>query len=136
MSSYEWPVRVYWEDTDAGGVVYHARYLHFLERARTEWLRSCDYEQGHLSDSIDMVFAVRNMNINFLKPAKLDDLLVIRITLSECRRASFVAQHEIWRDQQLLLTGSAQIACLSASAFKPKAIPEPLLHIIKAGVSA
>lgn len=136
MSAYVWPVRVYWEDTDAGGVVYHARYLHFLERARTEWLRSCDYEQGHLSESIDMVFAVRNMNIDFLKPAKLDDLLHVRITLSECRRASFVAQHEIWRDAELLLRGSAQIACLSASAFKPRAIPEPLLQLIKAGVSA
>ncbi|MEY3372613.1 MAG: tol-pal system-associated acyl-CoA thioesterase, partial [Pseudomonadota bacterium] len=54
MSAFEWPVRVYWEDTDAGGVVYHARYLHFLERARTEWLRSCGYEQGHMSETTDM----------------------------------------------------------------------------------
>ena len=78
MSAFEWPVRVYWEDTDAGGVVYHARYLQFLERARTEWLRSCGYEQGHLSESIDMVFAVRNMNLDFLRPAKLDDLLTVQ----------------------------------------------------------
>lgn len=136
MSAFEWTVRVYWEDTDAGGVVYHARYLHFLERARTEWLRSCGYEQGHMSDNADMVFAVRSMNIEFLKPAKLDDLLAVRITLSKCRRASFVAEHTLWRDGQLLLTGSAQIACLSASAFKPRAIPEPLLQLIQDGVSA
>ena len=133
---FSWPARVYWEDTDAGGVVYHAQYLAFLERARTEWLRSCGYEQGHMSENIDMVFAVRSMNIEFLKPAKLDDLLTVRITLSECRRASFTAQHEIWRGQELLLTGSALIACLSASKFKPKAIPKPLLGVIQNGVSA
>ena len=136
MSAFEWPVRVYWEDTDAGGVVYHARYLHFLERARTEWLRSCGYEQGQMSDASDMVFAVRHMNIDFLKPAKLDDMLMVRITLSQCRRASFTAQHEIWRGQELLLTGSAQIACLSASKFKPQAIPGPLLGLIQNGVNA
>jgi acyl-CoA thioester hydrolase len=136
MSAFEWPVRVYWEDTDAGGVVYHARYLHFLERARTEWLRSCGYEQGHMSDASDMVFAVRNMNIDFLLPAKLDDLLSVRITLSECRRASFTVQHGLWRDETLLLTGSAQIACLSASRFKPRGIPEPLLSLIQDGVRA
>jgi len=136
MSAFEWTVRVYWEDTDAGGVVYHARYLHFLERARTEWLRSCGYEQGHMSENIDMVFAVRSMNIEFLKPAKLDDLLSIRITLSQCRRASFVVEHELRNDNQLLLTGTAQIACLSASAFKPRAIPAPLLKLIQDGVSA
>ncbi len=136
MSVFEWSVRVYWEDTDAGGVVYHARYLHFLERARTEWLRACGYEQSHMSAGEDMVFAVRNMNIDFLKPAKLDDCLTVRITLSECRRASFTAQHEIWRGQELLLTGSALIACLSAVKFKPKAIPEPLLGVIQNGVSA
>ena len=136
MSAFEWTVRVYWEDTDAGGVVYHARYLHFLERARTEWLRSCGYEQGHMSENIDMLFAVRSMNIEFLKPAKLDDLLTVRITRSKCRRASFVAEHALWRDGQLLLTGSARIACLSASAVKPRAIPEPLPQLIQDGVSA
>jgi acyl-CoA thioester hydrolase len=136
MSAYDWQVRVYWEDTDAGGVVYHARYLHFLERARTEWLRSCGYQQGHMSDSIDMVFAVRSMNLEFLKPAKLDDLLTVRITLSECRRASFVAEHVLSRDGQLLLTGTARIACLSASTFKPRAIPDTLLTLIQDGVSA
>jgi acyl-CoA thioester hydrolase len=137
MSAFEWSVRVYWEDTDAGGVVYHARYLQFLERTRTEWLRSCGYEQGHLSESIDMVFAVRNMNLDFLKPAKLDDLLTVRITLSECRRASFTVWHELWRGEELLLTGTSQIACLSATRFKPRPIPEPLLSLInQAGVHA
>lgn len=136
MSAFEWPVRVYWEDTDAGGVVYHARYLHFLERARTEWLRGCGYEQGHLSASSDMVFAVRNMNIDFLRPARLDDRLSVRITLSECRRASFTVRHALWRGDELLLTADAQIACLSASRFKPRAIPEALLGLIQNGVTA
>ncbi len=136
MSAFDWQVRVYWEDTDAGGVVYHARYLHFLERARTEWLRSCGYEQGHMSENIDMVFAVRSMNIEFIKPARLDDQVTVRITLSTCRRASFTVDHELWRDGQLLLTGSAQIACLSASAFRPRAIPDSLLKLIQDGVNA
>ena len=136
MSAFDWNVRVYWEDTDAGGVVYHARYLHFLERARTEWLRSCCYEQGHMTVNSDMVFAVRSMNIDFLKPAKLDDQLTVRITLSTCRRASFTVEHELWRDDQLLLTGSALIACLSASSFKPRAMPDTLLKLIQDGVNA
>ena len=136
MSAFEWPVRVYWEDTDAGGVVYHARYLHFLERARTEWLRGCGYEQGHLSASDDTLFAVRNMNIDFLRPAKLDDSLTVRITLSECRRASFTVRHALWRGGELLLTASAQIACLSASRFKPRAIPDALLGLIQNGATA
>jgi len=136
MSAFEWPVRVYWEDTDAGGVVYHARYLHFLERARTEWLRSCGYEQGHMSAAIDLVFAVRSMNLEFIKPAKLDDLLTVRITLSECRRVRFTVQHQLLRDDTVLLTGQAEIACLAASTFKPNAIPEPLLGLIQQGVHA
>jgi len=136
VSAFVWPVRVYWEDTDAGGVVYHARYLHFLERARTEWLRSCGYEQGHLSASIDMLFAVRNMNIDFLRPARLDDMLSVRITLSECRRASFTVWHELTRGDEPLLTASAQIACLSASRFRPRAIPDALLGLIQNGVRA
>lgn len=136
MSAFEWPVRVYWEDTDAGGLVYHARYLHFLERARTEWLRSRGYDQGRLSRDEDMVFTVRDMNIDFLRPARLDDMLSVRITLPECGRASFTVRHALWRGDGLLLTASARIACLSASRFKPRPIPKTLLGIIQNGVPA
>ena len=84
------PVRVYWEDTDAGGVVYHAQYMAFLERARTDWMRVRGHGQERLRQEHDLVFAVRAMTIDFRLPARLDDVLDVRVALRECRRASQV----------------------------------------------
>ena len=90
MHAFVWPVRVYYEDTDAGGVVYYANYLKFMERARTEWLRTRGFEQDVLIKEQDLVFAVRSLSIDYLRPARLDDLLQVRVTVSELRRASIV----------------------------------------------
>ncbi|TYT23069.1 tol-pal system-associated acyl-CoA thioesterase [Luteimonas viscosa] len=120
------PTRVYWEDTDAGGVVYHAQYVAFLERARTEWVRALGYGQDMLRLSHDLVFAVRAMRIDFRRPARLDDALQVTVSLRRCRHASVVFAQSILRDGERLLDAEVRCAALDASTFRPRAIPEPL----------
>jgi acyl-CoA thioester hydrolase len=129
---FSWPTRVYWEDTDAGGVVYHAQYLAFLERARTEWLRAHGKGQQMLRVDHDLVFAVRAMRIEFLQPARLDDALLVSVALRQCRRASLVLVQSIRRDDTLLLEAEVRVAALNASDFRPRAIPSPLYDELKA----
>lgn len=123
---FSWPTRVYWEDTDAGGVVYHAQYLAFLERARTEWLRARGKGQELLRAEHDLVFAVRAMRIDFRSPARLDDALQVGVALRECRRASLVIAQSIRRGDALLLDAEVRVAALSAATFRPRPIPQPL----------
>ena len=129
--AFSWPTRVYWEDTDAGGVVYHAQYLAFFERARTEWLRAQGYGQELLRREHGLVFAVRAMTLEFLKPARLDDALAVSASLSECRRASVVFAQAIHRDGELLLTAGVRVAALDPGGFRPRAIPQPLYDQLK-----
>ena len=129
---FSFPVRVYWEDTDAGGVVYHAQYLAFLERARTEWMRAQGYGQELLRLDHDLVFAVRAMQIDFLRPARLDDALQVGVSLRECRRASAVFAQDVRRGDEVLLTATVRVAALDAAGFRPRPIPQPLLDGLKA----
>ena len=119
------PVRIYWEDTDAGGVVYHAQYLAFLERARSEWMRAQGHGQERLRTEHGLLFAVRAMQVDFLKPARLDDALEVTAALRECRRASMVFAQEIRRGDQRLLTATVRVAALGID-FRPTAIPQTL----------
>ena len=129
---FSWPTRVYWEDTDAGGVVYHAQYLAFMERARTEWMRAQGHGQERLRDEHDLVFAVRSMRIDFRLPARLDDTLQVSVALRECRRASLVLVQSIHRGETLLLDAEVRVAALSAASFKPRPIPQPLFDALNA----
>ena len=128
---FSWPTRVYWEDTDAGGVVYHAQYVAFLERARTEWLRARGHSQEWLRGDHDLVFAVRAMTLDFLKPARLDDLLQVELVLRQCKRASVVFAQRILRGEDVLLTAEVKVAALSAAGFRPKPLPEALYEEFK-----
>ena len=119
-------VRVYWEDTDAGGVVYHAQYLAFLERARTEWLRALGKGQERLRADHDLVFAVRAMRIDFRAPARLDDWLDVSVAVREVRKASLVFAQAIHRDGMLLLDAEVRVAALRASDFRPRPLPPDL----------
>lgn len=130
--AFSWATRVYWEDTDAGGVVYHAQYLAFMERARTEWMRAQGYGQELLRLEHGLVFAVRAMQVDFLKPARLDDALQVGASLQECRRASAVFAQDIRRDGELLLTAQVRVAALDRRGFRPRAIPQPLYDELKA----
>lgn len=126
------PIRVYWEDTDAGGVVYHAQYLAFLERARSEWMRALGKGQEAMRREHDLVFAVRAMQVDFRLPARLDDALAVTVALRECRRASLVIAQDIRRDGTLLFDATVRIAALGAGDFRPRAIPAPLYDQLKA----
>ncbi|HJR74504.1 MAG TPA: tol-pal system-associated acyl-CoA thioesterase [Luteimonas sp.] len=128
---FSWPTRVYWEDTDAGGVVYHAQYLAFLERARTEWMRAIGHGQESLRAGHDLVFAVRAMRIDFRLPARLDDTLDVSVALTQCRRASLVLDQAIRRGGELLLEAQVRVAALGAGDFRPRAIPDALYAELK-----
>lgn len=121
---FSFGIRVYWEDTDAGGVVYHASYLRFLERARTEWLRAQGFGQQALRESEDLVLAVRDMTIDFRKPARLDDQLQVSVVLAQRRSASLLITQVISRGDQALVHASVRVACLVASSFRPRPLPE------------
>ena len=129
---FAWPVRVYWEDTDAGGVVYHARYLHFLERARSEWLRAAGVGQQQARTELGIVFVVHSMEIAFNAPARLDDLLTATVQPADCRSASFIVHQLLRREPEAraLVEARVRIACLDAAAFRPRPIPEHLLDVI------
>ena len=129
---FTWPVRVYYEDTDAGGVVYHAGYLRFMERARTEWLRALGFEQDRLRADHGVLFAVRRMGIEFIRPARFNDRLLVTAAISGHGRAS------IDFNQQVLTAGSAtlccratvNVACLRADGLRPVRIPAPVLQVL------
>ncbi len=117
------PVRVYYEDTDAGGVVYYANYLRFMERARTEWLRSLGLEQDALREQDGVIFAVRSVKVEFLKPARFNDLLRVTVSVRRVGGASVFFDQRIRRDDVTLAHAELKVACLDARSFVPRAIP-------------
>ncbi|MBE5317223.1 MAG: tol-pal system-associated acyl-CoA thioesterase [Xanthomonadales bacterium] len=123
---FSWPVRVYWEDTDAGGVVYHASYVRFLERGRSEWLRALGIHQQALATDRDLLFAIRAMQLDFLRAARLDDELTVRTSMKSRRGASLVFEQGIWRSDELVLRAEVRAVCLVASSFRPQPLPDDL----------
>lgn len=121
--TFSWPIRVYWEDTDAGGVVYHARYLHFFERARTEWLRSAGIVQTDLRQEQDVILVVKDVYLDILRPARIDDALSATLDIAEIGRASFQVRQELWRGSDCLSKADVKVACLRATSFKPCGLP-------------
>ena len=120
---FAWPIRVYWEDTDAGGVVYYANYLKFLERARTEWLSSLGLEQDRLALEEGVVFVVRRVEVDYLKPARFNDRLVVSSRLAVLNRASLVMSQQILREDETLLTAVVKVACVEQVQFRPAKMP-------------
>ncbi len=121
-------VRVYYEDTDAGGVVYHSNYLNFMERARTEWLRHAGFEQNTLIEKKGILFAVRKINIDYNKPALFNDLLNIKTRIIEQRKASFIFEQVISNQaEDTVCKADIKIACLNSQTMKPEPIPETIL---------
>ncbi|MBF6650110.1 tol-pal system-associated acyl-CoA thioesterase [Methylobacter sp. BlB1] len=130
MKKFIWPVRVYYEDTDAGGVVYYANYLKFFERARTEMLRVMGYEQDQLMAE-GIIFVVRSIQVDYLIPARFNEQLQVSADLSLVKKASFDFEQEITRGDEVLCKGIIRIACLDAQTMRPKAIPEKLQEQLK-----
>lgn len=128
MSVFSWPVRIYWEDTDAGGVVYHANYVRFMERARTEWLRAQGIDQLALRQSTGLGFVVRDMALDFLRPARLDDELLVTLTVKERRSASMLFGQEIVRGDTTLVRATVRAACVDLDSMRPAQIPPGLFR--------
>jgi len=126
---FTWPIRVYWEDTDAGGVVYHASYVRFLERARSEWLRARGVAQQRLHEEHGILFVVADVQLRFLAPARLDDELDVRLTAFTRRSASLIFTQCILRpaDGATLVDARVRAACINAAGYRPVRIPDFLL---------
>ena len=120
---FQFPVRIYYEDTDAGGVVYHARYLHFFERARTEYLRTLNFSQQTLLNERNVAFVVKKMAIDYRIPARLDDLLVVETEVSELKGATILFAQTLKRDELVLCTATVTVACVDLGKMKPMALP-------------
>jgi len=135
--AFSWPLRVYWEDTDAGGVVYHASYLRFIERARSEWLRSLGVSQSQWREQADRIFAVSSVQLDFLRPARLDDALLASVELTRLGGASLAFAQALTRaeDGVLLLRAQVRAVCLRASDFRPAPIPPDLAALLRTHVS-
>jgi acyl-CoA thioester hydrolase len=127
---FSWPVRVYWEDTDAGGVVYHAGYLRFMERARSEWMRALGVDQFAFKQATGLAFMVRDMQIDFLRPALLDDELSVTVVVKERRAASILFTQAIMKvDGGCLVRASVRVACVDVRHMRPAPIPTGLIPV-------
>jgi acyl-CoA thioester hydrolase len=126
-------VRVYWEDTDAGGVVYYANYLRFFERARTEWLRSMGVEQSSLRAQTDSIFIVAEVHLRYLVPARLDDQITLTVKVLESGRASLRLLQQAWREDALLAEGRVRVGCVRGSTLKPCRIPQQVIAAMPRG---
>ena len=137
--NFTWPVRVYWEDTDAGGIVYYANYLRYFERARTEWLRHAGLAQSELKQSIEGMFVVSHVDLSYVLPARLDDSLLITVHPTEMGGASMRLTQEAWRvcpqtgkPDQLLVQGKVRAAWVNSKSLKPAKIPVSLRETLLA----
>jgi len=128
---FSFPIRIYWEDTDAGGIVYYANYFKFMERARTEWLRALGFEQQALREEHGLIFVVVDVEAHFRRPARYGELLQATCEVAASTKASLTFKQEIYRQEvggELLLDGRVRIACLDAEKYRPKPLPDRLLQ--------
>lgn len=123
---FSWPVRVYFQDTDAGGVVYHASYVNFMERSRTEWLRTFGYSNAGLMRELGVVFVVRSLKLDYLKPALLDDLVTVTSQIKEIGRSRLNLHQTVLRGEEVLVEGEVHLACVDVKTFKPVRVPDVL----------
>jgi acyl-CoA thioester hydrolase len=120
------PVRVYYQDTDAGGVVYHANYVNFMERSRTEWLRDLGYSHMDMIRNLDVMFVVRSIKLDYLRPAILDDLLQVSAKIKEIGRSRVTLEQRVMRGDEVLAEGEVHLVCVDVRTFKPVSVPEIL----------
>jgi acyl-CoA thioester hydrolase len=126
------PVRVYYQDTDAGGVVYHSTYLDFLERARYEWLRDLGFDINSLVQVHKVIFMVRSLSIEYFKPALLDDLLYVTVQAADLGRSRITISQHVLRGTTLLVNATVQAVCVGAESLRPVSVPMPLRHKLRA----
>jgi acyl-CoA thioester hydrolase len=135
-SIFLWPVRIYYEDTDSGGVVYYANYLRFMERARTEWLRSLGFEQDALIRDAAIIFAVRSVEVDYLRPARFNDALTVSAEVADSGGASITFRQEVRRGDEVLCRGKVKIASLDAQTLRPKPAPAEILAALGQNITS
>jgi len=129
------PLRVYIEDTDAGGIVYYVNYLKFMERARTEWLRTFGYQHYTLAEE-NYLFVVQSANVRYVTPARIDDQLQVEVQLQKLGRASFVFMQRVMRSNELICEADVRVGCIQEKSFKPTSMPDDLYEKIKREMAA
>lgn len=127
-AAFRWPVRVYYEDTDAGGVVYYSNYLKFMERARTEWLRAKGFELPALADEHGVLFVVRSVEIEYLKPGRFNDALVVTLELAEHGRSQITVSQQVLRGDEVLTRARVRAVCVDTATIRPARIPPVVRH--------
>jgi len=130
-AEYIWPVRVYWEDTDAGGIVFYANYLKFFERTRTEWLRSLGISQQQLKDQTGGMFVVAETSVKYMRPARLDDELIVTARLLQSGRASMTIQQQVLQKNTVLCEGTIRIGWVDAASLEPRRIPQNIIESLR-----
>ena len=125
--AFRLPIRIYWEDTDAAGIVFYANYLKFFERARTEWLRGLGFEQERLRAETGIAFVVTETTVRYRAPARLDDVLDITVRVAHLGQASLAVAQEAWRAGCLLAEGTIRVGCVELGTFRPRRIPDDML---------
>ena len=128
---FTWPLRVYYEDTDAGGIVFYANYLRFLERARTEWLRAAGVNQHALKETSGLLFVVKSLTLDYQAPAVLDDQLLATVNVLKLGKASIMIAQQVLRGDQVLVSGTVKIGCIGAIDRRPAAIPADILRAMQ-----
>lgn len=125
-TAFIWPIRVYWEDTDASGVVYHANYLRWFERARTEWLRARGYDQEKLKNEVGIAFTVADLTIQYRRPARLDDQVEVVTEVTEVKNVTLTVSQVLRRagETDIMARATVRVACVDATTFMPKRIPQ------------
>ena len=131
-SAFRLPVRVYWEDTDAAGIVFYANYLKFFERARTEWLRSLGFDQERLRAETGIAFVVAETALRYRLPARLDDMLEVTVRVAHLGQASLSVAQQAWRGGDLLAEGTIRVGCVELGTFRPRRVPDDILSKIQA----
>ena len=130
-AEFRWPVRVYWEDTDAGGIVFYANYLKFFERARTEWLRSLGIQQQQLKDQTGGMFVVVETSVKYLRPARLDDELIVTASLQQSGRASMTIRQQVLLKNFVLCEGTIRIGWVDVASLQPSRIPQNIIENLR-----
>lgn len=127
------PIRIYYEDTDAGGIVYHASHIRFCERGRTEFLRSVGYTNSQIEKDIGVIFVVRHMDVNYLRPTHLDDLLALHTSVTKVKNTSFIMRHELYKGEDIVFSMDVVLACITREEKLVK-IPETIRNALQGSV--
>ena len=130
-TAFRLAIRIYWEDTDAAGIVFYANYLKFFERARTEWLRSLGFDQERLRAETGIAFVVAETTVRYRLPARLDDMLDITVRVAHLGQASLEVMQEAWRGSDLLAEGTIRVGCVELGTFRPRRVPDDILSKIQ-----